>query len=48
MNKESNIIKNKEESPPPFLGRWRNVYGLVLVNLAMMVVLFYIFTKVFE
>ncbi|MGB5529461.1 MAG: hypothetical protein WBQ32_05775 [Ignavibacteriaceae bacterium] len=48
MSNESELIKDKEESPPPFLGRWRNVYGLVLVNLTLLVLLFYIFTKVFE
>jgi uncharacterized membrane protein len=41
-------MNDKEESPPPFLGRWRNIYGLVLVNLAVLVLLFYLFKKVFE
>lgn len=29
------------EEPPPFLRRWRNVYLLVLGELAVLVVLFY-------
>jgi hypothetical protein len=29
-----------EEDPPPFLGRWRNVYIFVLVELAVLVLLF--------
>ena len=48
MNNESGFIKDNEESPPPFLGKWKNVYGLVLLNLAVLVLLFYLFTKVFE
>jgi hypothetical protein len=48
MNNESDVIKHKEESPPPFLGTWKNVYSLVLINLAVLVLLFYLFAKVFE
>jgi len=29
------------EEPPPFLGRWRNVYVLVLLELAVTVVALY-------
>ena len=29
------------EEAPPFLGRWRNVYLLVLGELAALIVLFY-------
>jgi hypothetical protein len=45
-NKENNIVD--EESPPPFLKTWNNLYTLVLGNLVVLIVLFYIFTKVFE
>ena len=48
MTEELNSNKEKEKSPPPFLGRWRNIYVLVLLNLAVLVLLFYLFTKVFE
>jgi hypothetical protein len=30
------------ESPPPFLSRWRNVYLLVVGELVVLVVLFYL------
>ena len=29
-----------EEDPPPFLGSWRRVYGLVLIELAALILLF--------
>ncbi len=34
-----------EEPPPPFLGRWRNVYLLVAVELAVLIALFYAFAR---
>jgi hypothetical protein len=33
------------EDPPPFLGSWRNVYLLVAIELAVLVALFYAFTR---
>ncbi len=46
MNKS---IDNKtEESPPPIFGSWNKLYGFVLFALITQVILFYIFTKVFE
>ncbi len=33
--------RSAQEEPPPFLGRWRNVYALVLTELAVTVALFY-------
>ena len=35
------------EEPPPFGGSWRTLYALVLVNLAVLVALFYLFTRYF-
>jgi hypothetical protein len=35
------------EPPPPILGSWRNLYTAVLVALAVEVVLFYAFTRMF-
>ena len=34
-----------EHDPPPFLGRWANVYLLVLGELAVLVALFYLLTR---
>lgn len=37
-----------EEENPPVLKTWKNVYLLVFLNLVVLIILFYIFTKVFE
>jgi hypothetical protein len=38
--------KEMPDEPPPFLGSWRNVYIFVLCYLAMVITLFYIFTRI--
>ena len=35
------------EVEPPFGGSWRTLYTIVLINLAVLVVLFYLFTRYF-
>ena len=35
------------EEPPPFGGSWRALYAAVLVNLFVLVALFYLFTRAF-
>ena len=37
-----------EEGPPPFGGSWARLYALVLGNLVLLIVLFYVFTKAFR
>jgi hypothetical protein len=34
--------------PPPFGGSWRRLYAAVLINLAVLVVLFHLFTRYFR
>ena len=36
------------EEPPPFGGSWRALYAAVLLNLAVLVVLFHLFTRAFR
>ena len=36
------------EEPPPFGGAWKKLYAAVLVNLAALVALFYLFTRAFR
>lgn len=36
------------EEPPPFGGSWRALYAAVLINLAVLIALFYLFTRVFR
>ena len=38
----------KEEDPPPILKTWKRLYAAVLINLAVLIALFYVFTKAFE
>ena len=47
MNKD-NELKNTEDSPPPIFGSWNKIYGSVFFNLLVLILLFYLFTKVFE
>lgn len=35
------------EEPPPTGGSWRTLYALVLLNLAVLIVLFHLFTRAF-
>ena len=36
------------EEPQPILGSWRRLYAAVLLNLAVLVALFYLFTRAFS
>ena len=38
----------EREEQPPFGGSWGRLYVLVLANLALMVLLFYLFTRAFS
>ncbi|MFL6256598.1 MAG: hypothetical protein ACJ74T_16455 [Pyrinomonadaceae bacterium] len=46
MRDETHEPHTREE-PPPFGGSWRTLYSIVLINLAVLVVLFYLFTRYF-
>jgi len=50
MPMENEHIKDKEtdQEKPPVLKSWRRLYTAVLLNLALLIVLFYLFTKAFE
>jgi hypothetical protein len=36
------------DGPPPFGGSWRVLYAIVLLNLALLILLFYAFTEAFS
>ncbi len=36
------------EAPPPILGRWRNLYAVVLGGLALWILLFFLFERAFS
>ncbi len=44
MMKDETREASRDEEPPPFGGSWRRLYAAVLVNLAALVALFYLFT----
>ena len=39
---------NDKDGPPPVGGGWRTLYAVVLLNLAVLVLLFYLFTRAFR
>lgn len=48
---ENNAVgrqSHSAEEPPPFGGSWKKLYAAVLVNLAALVALFYLFTRAFR
>lgn len=44
----SEPLRPAEEEPPPVLGRWSRIYTLVLVELALCILLFRVFGRVFS
>ena len=46
MTDETHERATREE-PPPFGGSWKTLYAVVLVNLAVLAALFYLFTRYF-
>jgi hypothetical protein len=47
---ENERIENKQidQEKPPILSSWKRLYTIVLLNLALLIVLFYLFTKAFD
>jgi hypothetical protein len=37
-----------DDPPPPLLGTWRKMYATVLVYLAILIFVFYLFTRAFD
>jgi sugar phosphate permease len=50
MPMKNEQIKNKEidQEKPPILSSWKRLYTVVLLNLVLLIVLFYLFTKAFD
>lgn len=40
--------KQDDEERPPILSSWRQLYLLVFLNLVVLIILFYAFTKLFS
>jgi len=47
MDQDTSTTEAQEEKPP-ILESWRRLYGVVLLELGVLIVLFYLFTKAFE
>lgn len=47
MDQDATTTEAHEERPP-VLGSWSRLYGVVLLELGVLIVLFYLFTKAFE
>ena len=48
MQTEEHDIERGDEGKPPFVSSWRSLYILVLVNLVVLIAVFYAFMKAFE
>jgi len=48
MKTEEHEIEMGDEGKPPLVSSWRNLYILVLVNLVVLIALFYGFMRAFE
>lgn len=48
MKTDEHEIEHEDEGKPPLVSSWRNLYILVLVNLVVLIALFYAFMKAFE
>ncbi len=40
--------RTTRDEPPPFGRSWRALYAAVLINLALLIALFYLFTRYFS
>ena len=48
MLTEDNDLERDDEGKPPLVSSWRNLYILVLLNLVVLIAVFYAFMKAFE
>lgn len=48
MENDQILYNDKEENPPPILSSWGRLYTLVLLNLIVLIAIFYIFTRAFQ
>ncbi|MBI3681270.1 MAG: hypothetical protein HY235_12855 [Acidobacteria bacterium] len=44
---EPHRLPSEDDDPPPFLGAWPRVYVAVVIYLALLIVLFYLFAVSF-
>jgi len=39
---------NDDQEKPPILSSWKQLYSVVLLNLAFLIIIFYLFTEAFD
>ena len=44
LNSDNIVVEEK----PPFLGSWKRIYLVVLLNLIALIIFFYFFSKAFQ
>ncbi|MFC1608474.1 hypothetical protein ACFL47_10950 [Candidatus Latescibacterota bacterium] len=48
MENDEPTQHDSNEEPPPVFSSWNRLYTLVFINLVVLIVLFYVFTRVFQ
>jgi hypothetical protein len=48
MISTKNSKEETEGEKPPFLSSWNRIYVLVFLNLILLIILFYLFAKIFS
>ena len=48
MNNQKSEKTEKDQEKPPIFSSWNRWYAVVLLNLAVLIILFYLFTKAFD
>ncbi|SPE25238.1 conserved hypothetical protein [Candidatus Sulfopaludibacter sp. SbA3] len=41
-------LRDAPDEPPPFLGTWRRIYQAALIYLAILILGFYVFTRIYQ
>jgi hypothetical protein len=48
MTKDNISIDKNIEEPPPIFGSWRKLYSIVVLNVFVLITLFYLFSQAFK
>ena len=48
MENQKNKQTDAAQEQPPIFSSWNRLYSIVLLNLAFLIIIFYIFTKAFQ
>ena len=48
MTEQSNSEPVINEEKPPILGSWKKIYFAVIINIAVLIILFYFFSEAFK